>query len=131
MSVQGQTPGPASGISYTVGVNMPSGVVVIDGVVPYENRWPDALDIDGEAMVDHIVSASVVGNRYYWDFNEPPILKDCAGNVITWHRPPTHRPAFAGGPMVVIPTNPGGGTTVSPSGVDGPIQGNPGGGATN
>lgn len=44
-SVQGTNPGPASGITYTVKLNLPNqdGPVTIDGVVPHNNRRDDDL----------------------------------------------------------------------------------------
>lgn len=44
VSVQGTNPGAASGISYTIDVNLPSGKVQLVGVKPAWNRPPDTID---------------------------------------------------------------------------------------
>jgi hypothetical protein len=45
VSVQGTNPGPASGITYTVTINLPSGTVAtFAGVVPHNYRQPDSID---------------------------------------------------------------------------------------
>ena len=38
------TPGPASGITYTIRVNLPDGIVEFPGVRPHGSRWPDAIN---------------------------------------------------------------------------------------
>lgn len=126
MSVQGTTPGPASGISYTVGINLASGVRIVDGVKPHGNRWPDALDIDGAAMVNQPIGGEVVGGRVLWKFFEPPVLRTCDGTVIEWRLPAPMQPVFPGGPLTVPPPNPSGPptlTTVSPVNPGVPIGG--------
>lgn len=45
VSVQGQNPGPASGISYTVKVNLPNGSTAqFSEVKPHNYRHPDTID---------------------------------------------------------------------------------------
>lgn len=45
VSVQGTNPGPASGISYTVTVNLPNGsTATYSGVKPHNYRHPDTID---------------------------------------------------------------------------------------
>ncbi len=55
-SVQGTTPGPASGITYTVAVAFENGdrMSGIEGVKPDWPRWPDSVKID----------AAPVGSRH-------------------------------------------------------------------
>lgn len=38
------TPGPASGITYTVAVNLPDGIVTFANVKPHGSRWPDTIN---------------------------------------------------------------------------------------
>lgn len=43
-SVAGTSPGPASGITYTIAVNTPEGVIEWAGVAPDNQRPPDVYD---------------------------------------------------------------------------------------
>lgn len=56
-SYQGESPGPASAISYTVEISTEYNRQTIAGVVPHNERWPDIYDTRaakvGTAIVCH------------------------------------------------------------------------------
>lgn len=45
-AIDGTTPGPASGISYTVRINKDGSVLEVPRVVPSNGRLPDEWDVD-------------------------------------------------------------------------------------
>lgn len=76
-SVQGTSPGPASGITYTVSINKPGGGVVdLAGVKP-SNARPTAADINA-ADVGTIVSGWIVGGNAYFTIIEQYAGGGCA-----------------------------------------------------
>lgn len=80
VSVQGTTPGPASGITYTIACHDANvdGVYRLDGQKPIR-RWPDTIDTVAFAvgsMVHGIVDANVV----QWHSMEMPDFGECPDN---------------------------------------------------
>lgn len=73
----GTSPGPASGITYTIKANMPQGVVVIPGCTPSSWRWPDSIPVDAQAMVDTVVLGVLTESVVQWSFIERPALEEC------------------------------------------------------
>lgn len=61
VSVQGTNPGPASGITYTIDVNMANGVVRFTGVKPSWNRPPEAFDTKAASPGTGLLVAFVAG----------------------------------------------------------------------
>lgn len=81
VTIIGTTPGPASGISYTIAVHDPAteGVYRLERQAPIK-RWPD--DIDVEACDEgSIVIGTVSANRVQWHFYEYPAFADCPSNL--------------------------------------------------
>lgn len=80
-SVEGTTPGPAAGMSYTVRLTHKTGEVVIPGVRPRRPFWPNDLDINGDAMVGARVDATLYraseGDRWVFEFIEVPLYGEC------------------------------------------------------
>ena len=80
VSVQGTTPGPASGIAYTIACHDANvdGVYRLEGQKPIR-RWPDTLDTVAwyvGSLVQGIVDANVVT----WHTLELPDFADCPAN---------------------------------------------------
>lgn len=77
-SVQGQNPGPASGITYTVAINMPAfgGSVEFAGVVPHNTRYPDDLDTRA-ALPGTAVSGVLMGEELQLTIIELPDFAEC------------------------------------------------------
>lgn len=76
-TVSGTSPGPSSGITYTIGVHDPN----VDGVFELRNqapmqRWPNDLDITA-VPVGTIVIGTAEANRIRWHFMEMPAFADC------------------------------------------------------
>jgi hypothetical protein len=66
ISVQGQNPGPASGITYTVTVNLPTGTTATySGVRPHNYRQPDTIDTVAAASGSGFVAFSIGGVFQY------------------------------------------------------------------
>lgn len=126
LAVSGTSPGPASGITYRIGVNWRGTSFEVDGQSPSEERWPDT--VGGEPFhvravnVGRIVHGDVDTNtrRVYWWFRELPDLGPCADT------PGGGSGAFLrtdrdGRPIVIPPPPP-------PSGAAGSVQSAPDGG---
>ena len=79
----GVSPGPASGITYRIGVNWRGTSFVAESQTPSEERWPDS--VGGEPFhvravnVGRIVRGDLDVNtrRAYWWFRELPDLGPC------------------------------------------------------
>jgi len=115
VAVAGTTPGPASGISYTIACHDANvdGVYRLDGQKPVR-RWPDTLDTVAwsvGSMVQGIVDANVV----QWHTLELPDFGACPDNSGQSQMLEMLR---SGSGFLNVPTAPGSGT--SPA--------NPGGG---
>lgn len=78
-SVQGTNPGPASGITYTVLVNMPdrSESVRFAGVVPHNTRYPDDMDIRA-ATPGSVVSGVLIHGELQLTIIEIPDFAECS-----------------------------------------------------
>jgi hypothetical protein len=78
VSVEGTTPGPASGITYTIAVHDPQveGIFRLERQKPVQ-RWPDALDIVA-LRPGQLVIGAVAANAVQWHFHEYPAFRDCA-----------------------------------------------------
>lgn len=77
-SVQGTTPGPSSGISYTIVYTEDGGPVVLSGQVPVMRQWPDEVDIDGQECVGKKVAGLMTEEgRIWWWFAERPVGRQC------------------------------------------------------
>ena len=70
VSVQGTNPGPASGITYTLDINMPnSGPLRVAGVAPSNDRLPD--DVDTRACgVNTFVEVWFIAGRIHANIQE-------------------------------------------------------------
>jgi hypothetical protein len=80
-AVNGTTPGPASGITYTIMVSDPAtaGTFPMEGQTPY-SRWPDELDI--VALVPGVpVLGAALGGEITWHFWEQPAFADCPAGL--------------------------------------------------
>jgi len=115
VSVQGTTPGPASGIAYTIAcydANV-DGVYRLEGQKPIR-RWPDTLDTVAW-VVGSLVHGIVDANVVTWHTMELPDFGACPDNTGQSQMLEMLR---SGSGFLNIPTTPGSGT--SPA--------NPGGG---
>jgi hypothetical protein len=76
-SVNGTSPGPSSGITYTIGVHDPNveGVYTLNNQAPMQ-RWPNDLDITA-VPAGTIVIGTAEANRIRWHFMEMPAFADC------------------------------------------------------
>jgi len=80
VSHQGISPGPASGITYTIDMQMPSGGVVrLAGQRPSIERWTDTLNVRAVANGTR-VRGWRCASFYYWDFRELPDFGPCGGS---------------------------------------------------
>ena len=118
-SVQGTSPGPSSGITYTIGVHDPNveGVYVLNNQAPMQ-RWPNDLDIIA-VPAGTIVIGTAEANRIRWHFMEMPAFADCPSSnfAATAMRLLTNG---SGGPLG--PTNPNTFDQAIDSGSSGPIS---------
>lgn len=75
--VNGNSPGPASGISYTIAIHDPNveGVFTLETQRPVK-RLPDNLDIEAYQVGDFVIG-SVEANRVRWHFFEMPAFAEC------------------------------------------------------
>jgi len=81
-SVQGQNPGPASGITYTVLFNMDGGIpVTFEGVRPHNTRYPDELDIQA-AKPGTVVSGVMIHQELQLTIIELPDFSPCPGGAL-------------------------------------------------
>ena len=80
VSVQGTTPGPASGLSYTIACHDANvdGVYRLSGQRPIR-RWPDTLDTVAWA-VGSLVQGIVDANIVTWHTMEMPDFGPCPDN---------------------------------------------------
>ncbi len=125
VAVQGTTPGPAGGISYTIDVQDSGG----DGVFRLEDqvpqfRWPDAIDTVALA-VGSLVNGCMAQNRVVWWFIERFEFAECPqvgeqamqmrfdenGNIVRVTVPP-----FEGGGSGSSSANPGGSAPIGGGG---------------
>jgi len=66
VSVQGTNPGPASGISYTVKLNLPDGTTpTYSGVKPHNYRHPDTIDTIAATIGSGFFAFSIGGVFQY------------------------------------------------------------------
>ena len=68
--------GPASTISYTINVNLPTGMRQMTNVRPFGNRWPDIIDILA-APPGTIVDVYDLGGVLQFQFVEYPSIEEC------------------------------------------------------
>lgn len=115
LSHNGQSPGPASGITYTIATSDPNaaGVFNMQRQTPVV-RWPDVLDTVAIPDGTGVIGVSV-GARVSWHFMELPDFGACPDNTGQSQMLEMLR---SGSGFLNIPTTPGSGT--SPA--------NPGGG---
>jgi len=129
VAVQGTTPGPASGITYTIAMQDSGneGVLTLVQQVPAV-RWPDELNIRA-LPVGTLVNGCMAQNRVVWWFWEMPDFGECPqvgqqafrmqfdenGNIIR---------------VVVPPFESGSGSTGAGTGSDSPAGPVPGAGST-
>lgn len=85
-AVNGTSPGPASGITYTIVVSDPAtaGAFPMEGQVPY-SRWPDELDIVALAPGVPVLGAAI-GGEITWHFWEQPAFADCPAGLTEQQR---------------------------------------------
>lgn len=76
VSVQGTNPGAASGISYTIDVNFPTGKLQLTGVKPAWNRPPDSIDTRAAAAGTACL-VSIVGDLVQAFIPEFPDWQSC------------------------------------------------------
>lgn len=77
VAVHGTVPGPSSGITYDVRVNLPNAPnLLFSGVVPFKRIWPDFIDIIG-ASVGDAAWVMLFGNSVLLDFYESPVIAEC------------------------------------------------------
>ena len=76
-AVHGANPGPASGITYDVEVNLSGiGKVVAQGVVPHHQRWPDIVDTVA-ANIGDSVAVEIVGKAMHFAIAETASVTEC------------------------------------------------------
>ena len=128
VGVNGTTPGPASGISYTIKCHDPN----VEGPYSLSNqkpirRWPDTLDTVAFAvgsMVQGIVDANVV----QWHSMEMPDFAECPSNSGGSGMLELLR--SGGIPQAFLPSLPGSGSVDAGGGSDNPSGPTPGNGST-
>ena len=77
-SVQGTNPGRASGITYTVTVNLPNGsTATFSGVKPHNQRYPDTIDTRA-ATPGTWFTAFDVGGTFQYQIIEIADTTECA-----------------------------------------------------
>lgn len=78
VAVNGVTPGPASGITYDVKVNLVSGSTsLFAGVVPWRPRWPESQVQTVACPVGTPIDVLQFGTDYYFDIPELPWVTPC------------------------------------------------------
>ena len=71
------SPGPASGITYDVDINIPGvGVIPVNGVIPHNNRPPDDYDAIG-AKVGSAFEVYIIGGVHQYMIVEYPDSVEC------------------------------------------------------
>ena len=78
VAVNGASPGPASGITYDVRINLPgSPNMLFEGVKPFRPRWPET-DVDTIACpVETPFDVLQFGTDYFFDIPELPKITPC------------------------------------------------------
>lgn len=77
IAADGATPGPASGMTYDVVINLPSGGrFLMEGAAPALPRWPDSVDCvrHEEGQIVHVQRSLGV---YYMMTPELPAVEEC------------------------------------------------------
>ena len=76
-TVNGTSPGPSNGITYTIAVHDPNveGIYTLNYQAPLQ-RWPNDLDIVA-LPAGTIVIGTAEANRVRWHFWEMPAFADC------------------------------------------------------
>lgn len=124
LAYSGESPGPASGITYTIEWwQEGTGVLYASGLSPSIPRWPDSVKVDAYP-VDTLVQGMIWANEIRWLFRELPSLMECQdsnGGGGALRRPPTFGSGLGTG------TPPGGGGGGGGEGTTGPGT-DPGGG---
>lgn len=77
-SVQGESPGPASAISYTVSVGFDTITQDVPGVVPHNERWPDTYDTRAAKVGTAIVCHEFEGGNLQFYIFERVDVTECA-----------------------------------------------------
>lgn len=108
VEVSGTTPGPASGITYTIACHDPQ----VDGPFRVTNqrpvrRWPDAIDTVAFAVGSMVVGVSDAG-VLQWHSMEMPDFGACPDNSGQSNLLALLR---SGGGFLDVPTTPGSGTS--------------------
>lgn len=120
-AVSGATPGPASGIAYTIKYNDNGSVIELSQQVPVMRQWPDEIDTDGAAQIGTKAFGFMTEEgRIWWFFQERPVIQDCeAPAPIMMQDPedPLKRIATKAPPKSA-PTLPGFGSTGDSTGAD-------------
>ena len=82
----GTSPGPSSGITYTIAVSDPAtaGVFSMEGQKPLY-RWPDELDIVALAPGLPVIGV-MLGGEVTWHFMEQPAFSDCPSGLTEQQR---------------------------------------------
>lgn len=77
VEVQGQSPGPASGITYTIAVHDTNveGIYRLERQTPVQ-RWPDQIDVVALRRGQLVIGA-VAANVVQWHFHEYPAFREC------------------------------------------------------
>jgi len=128
LSHSGQSPGPASGITYSIATADPNaaGVFTLNSQVPV-TRWPDVIDTvaipDGTGVIGVSVGAVVS-----WHFTEYPDFGACPDNTGNSGLLEQLRTGGVFGPLG--PIAPGSGSTDAGTGTDSPAGPIPGSGST-
>jgi hypothetical protein len=84
IAIAGTNPGPASGITYTIGVIWRGGAFTVDGQRPSSVRWPDSIGGEPAHVRAYPVGALVPGDydvdksEVYWWFSEWPDAGTCS-----------------------------------------------------
>jgi hypothetical protein len=128
VEVNGTTPGPASGITYTIACHDPQ----VDGPFRVTNqrpirRWPDALDTVAFAVGSMVVGVSDA-TILQWHSMEMPDFGACPDNSGGSQLLQLLRSGGAFGPLG--PIAPGSGSTEAGGGNDSPAGPIPGSGST-
>ncbi len=123
LAYSGESPGPASGITYTIEWwQEGTGVLYASGLTPSIPRWPDSVKVDAYP-VDTLVQGMIWAGEIRWLFRELPSLMECqdgGGNGGAARRPVSFGNGFGTG------TPSGGGS--GGEGTIGPSTGPPVGG---
>lgn len=72
--------GPASSYSYKIGINFPSGYQEVDGIVPVQERWDDAVTDVRPLRVPSVVLVADVEGELQLVARELPWTEPCAAS---------------------------------------------------